>query len=89
MATTDRPNFLFLFPDQHRPDFVGGGRAPVRMPNLDRVARAGVRFTRAYTPSPLSAPARACDNAISASSGRLGSLRTSSPSSTPQCPWSV
>lgn len=33
---------------------------PLRMPNLARIAERGVRFTRALTPSPVCAPARAC-----------------------------
>ncbi|MDH7569825.1 MAG: sulfatase-like hydrolase/transferase, partial [Armatimonadota bacterium] len=56
-----RPNMLLLFPDQHRFDWLGGvGDLDVRTPNLQRLARRGVRFTRALTPSPLCAPARAC-----------------------------
>ncbi len=61
MTDADRPNFLFLFPDQHRPDWLGvNDDLPLRTPNLDRLAGEGVRFTRAVTPSPLCAPARAC-----------------------------
>ena len=56
-----QPNFLFFLPDQHRPDWLGVNKAlPLRTPNLDALAARGVRFTRAYTPSPLCAPARAC-----------------------------
>jgi arylsulfatase len=54
------PNILFIFPDQHRPDWLGGGDLPLRTPNLDRLAAGGVRFARCTTPSPLCAPARAC-----------------------------
>lgn len=58
---TDRPNFLFFLPDQHRFDFLGTNPdLPVRMPTLDELGRRGVRFSRCYTPSPLCAPARAC-----------------------------
>jgi arylsulfatase len=56
-----RPNFLFIFPDQHRFDWVPWNRSvPVRMPNLEELASRGVRFNWAFTPSPLCAPARAC-----------------------------
>lgn len=56
-----RPNILFLFPDQHRFDWLGTNpRIPVRTPNLDRLARGGVRFSNAVCPSPLCAPSRAC-----------------------------
>lgn len=60
--TTHRPpNILFFFPDQHRPDWLGCNPAlPLRTPNLDRLMQRGVRFSNAYTPSPLCSPARAC-----------------------------
>ncbi len=60
-APPRRPNILFLYPDQLRHDFVQPNpRLPVRTPNLARLAAEGVRFTRALTPAPLCAPARAC-----------------------------
>ena len=62
MATTRvQPNFLFFLPDQHRFDWVPWNKElPVRMPTLAGLAGRGVRFSRAITPSPLCAPARAC-----------------------------
>jgi arylsulfatase A-like enzyme len=61
-AAQQRPNLLFFFPDQHRPDWVGfGPRAlPLATPNLARVAREGAWFTNAICPSPVCAPSRAC-----------------------------
>lgn len=57
----DRPNILLLFPDQHRHDWVPGNRRlPLRMPHLQGLISRGVRFTNAFTPSPICAPARAC-----------------------------
>ncbi len=61
MPETRQPNILLLLPDQHRFDFMG--REPgqsVRTPNLDALAERGVYCTRAFTPSPVCAPARAC-----------------------------
>ena len=63
MAATrhEQPNILFFLPDQWRPDFLGFvGAVPVRTPTVDRLAASGTVFTRATTPSPLCAPARAC-----------------------------
>jgi choline-sulfatase len=61
LNTARRPNFLFLLPDQLRHDWLGcAGSEPVRTPHFDALARRGVRFLNAYTPSPLCAPARAC-----------------------------
>lgn len=53
-------NVLVLCSDQHRHDFLGSAGHPfIRTPNLDRLAARGVRFTNAYTPSPICVPARA------------------------------
>lgn len=58
---TKQPNILFFFPDQHRPDWLGcNPESPVRTPNLDRLCKLGIRFTNAFTPSPVCSPARAC-----------------------------
>jgi len=60
-VTTKKPNILFLLPDQHRPDWLGcTPDLPLRTPNLDRLCEHGVRFSNAFTPSPVCAPARAC-----------------------------
>ena len=60
MATTTRPNILFLFPDQHRWNFMESTPGmPVRMPNVEALARRGVRFQQAIANSPLCAPSRA------------------------------
>lgn len=55
------PNVLVFFTDQQRADTCGcyGQKLPVT-PNLDRMAKSGVRFERAYTPQPVCGPARAC-----------------------------
>lgn len=56
-----QPNFLFLFPDQWRWDWLGcsGYDIPVKTPNLDKLACNGMRFTQCRTNSPICAPARA------------------------------
>ncbi|HJO07652.1 MAG TPA: sulfatase-like hydrolase/transferase [Chloroflexota bacterium] len=60
MATTGRPNILFLIPDQHRWDFMETTLGlPVRMPNLEELAARGIRFNQAIVNSPLCAPSRA------------------------------
>lgn len=54
-------NFLFLFPDQQRADWLGGTPGlPLRTPNLDELRQRGTHFTRAICPAPLCAPSRAC-----------------------------
>jgi len=57
----DRPNLLFFFTDQQRPDWVGmDPDVPVRTPNLERLTERGVWFENAVCPSPLCGPSRAC-----------------------------
>ena len=56
-----RPNILFLMSDEHRPDVVGyEGNTVVRTPALNELARTGIVFRNAYTPSPICVPARQC-----------------------------
>jgi choline-sulfatase len=55
----DRPHLLVLFADQLRADSVGcAGHPVIRTPNIDRLAEEGVRFTHAFTTSPICCPAR-------------------------------
>ncbi len=54
-----RPNILMIVADQMRHDCVGAaGRYPVSTPNIDALARGGVRFSQAYTAIPTCCPAR-------------------------------
>lgn len=54
-----RPNVLLITSDQHHFDFLGVTRPGLRTPHLDRLAREGTRFDRAYTCSPVCSPSRA------------------------------
>ncbi|MCX5661976.1 MAG: sulfatase-like hydrolase/transferase [Planctomycetota bacterium] len=54
-----RPNLLLIVTDQQRADTIAAlGNPVIRTPNLDRLAREGTAFTRAYTPSPVCVAAR-------------------------------
>lgn len=53
-------NLLFILSDQHNPQIMAcAGHPVVKTPNIDRLARQGTRFTRAYTSCPICVPARA------------------------------
>ncbi len=55
-----RPNVLLLMADQMRGDCLGSAGHPcLRTPHLDRLAREGARFDRAYSSTPSCTPARA------------------------------
>ncbi|HSV27070.1 MAG TPA: sulfatase-like hydrolase/transferase [Sedimentisphaerales bacterium] len=55
-----KPNIVFLFSDQQRWDTLGcyGQKLPIT-PNLDTMAKEGVRFEYAFTPQPVCGPVRA------------------------------
>ncbi len=53
------PNLVLIMTDQHRADLCAREGFPLdATPFLDRLAAQGVWFDRAYTPSPICAPAR-------------------------------
>ena len=57
--TPERPNLLYIMSDQHTQRVTGCyGDRIVQTPVLGRLARRGVVFENAYTPSPLCLPAR-------------------------------
>ncbi len=59
-SRAERPNILFLMTDQHRGDCLGAdGNTVIHTPNLDRIARDGACFQRAYSSTPTCTPARA------------------------------
>ncbi len=58
---SDRPNIILILADDLGLHELGGyGQEKIRTPNIDRLAREGMRFTRFYSASTVCAPARAC-----------------------------
>ena len=54
-----KPNVLFLFSDQHNARCLSSaGHPDVRTPNLDGLARDGIRFENAYANNPICTPSR-------------------------------
>lgn len=54
-----RPNILFLLTDQQtRKALSCAGNPWVKTPNMDSIARSGVRFAQAYCPYPVCSPSR-------------------------------
>lgn len=57
-AVAERPNVLFMVSDDLNTQFATFGNPRVPTPHLDRLARRGVRFLRAYCQVPLGNPSR-------------------------------
>ena len=62
MASRDakQPNLLFILTDDQGAWAMGcAGNAEIKSPNLDRLAREGIRFDNFFCTSPVCSPARA------------------------------
>ncbi|MGI9363598.1 MAG: sulfatase-like hydrolase/transferase, partial [Rhizobiaceae bacterium] len=60
----NQSNLLVIVSDEHQSRAMGcaiewANKLDIKTPNLDTLAARGVRFTNAYTPSPICVPARA------------------------------
>ena len=65
MAQTDkRPNILYIMSDDHAYQAISAYGSDVSRfaptPNIDRIAREGMRFDRSFVENSLSSPSRAC-----------------------------
>src|SRR5688572_26683982 len=67
VAAERRPNILLILSDDHgwsqlsqtmHPDVPEAQSSYLRTPNIDRLAREGVRFSSGYAPAPLCTPTR-------------------------------
>ena len=60
-AAHQRPNIMVILIDDLRHDEYGAGGHPyLQTPHIDRLAREGTSFTRAFHSTPLCSPNRAC-----------------------------
>jgi arylsulfatase A-like enzyme len=59
-APDARPNIVLFLSDDHGAEFAGCyGNKSIHTPNMDALAREGLRFTRAFAGSPTCSPSRA------------------------------
>ncbi len=57
--SAERTNILLITSDQHHWHAMGYNNPELQTPNLDRLAKQGTVFTRAYCPNPTCIPTRA------------------------------
>src|ERR1044071_3794235 len=61
-AQSRPPNILFIFSDDHAYQAIsayGDARKLLETPNIDRIAKGGVRFDRCLVPNSICGPSRA------------------------------
>ncbi len=58
VAADSRPNILWFVVDDMSANFSSYGEKLIQTPNVDRLAREGTRFTRAFTTAPVCSPCR-------------------------------
>jgi arylsulfatase A-like enzyme len=58
LSADQRLNVLFIAVDDLRPEFGAYGREYIHSPNLDRIAKRGVTFRRAYCQQAVCSPSR-------------------------------
>ena len=77
-----RPNIILFLSDDHSADFLGCyGNTAIRTPNMDALARDGMRFTRVFAASPTCSPSRAAlyTGLYPARNGTMGNHTNSRP----------
>jgi N-sulfoglucosamine sulfohydrolase len=82
------PNILFVLSDDHSAPYVGAyGASWMSTPNLDRFAREGMRFDRAFTAAPQCVPSRtALMTGRSPVAARMGRFSSPLPADIPVVP---
>jgi arylsulfatase A-like enzyme len=81
-----RPNIVFLLTDDQRADALGiAGHPILKTPNLDHLARDGVRFTEAHVVAPVCMPSRI--SLINGQCERVHQIGFSSPNTFTEAQW--
>ena len=54
----ERPNIVWIIPDDMSANFSCSGETAIETPNVDRLAARGVKFTNAYVTAPVCSTCR-------------------------------
>ena len=61
LPAEDKPNIIYILADDLGYGELGCyGQKKIRTPNIDRLAKEGMRFTQHYSGHPVCAPSRCC-----------------------------
>src|SRR5262249_29871892 len=61
LAQSRKPNIIFILADDAGYGDIGCyGQKQIQTPNIDQLAREGIRFTQVYAGAPVCAPSRCC-----------------------------
>lgn len=86
-ASVERPNIIFLLTDDQRADTLSiTGNTELQTPNIDQLARSGVRYNNAFTVQPICAPSRFA--LLSGQYERTNGLGFNSPYEVSEAQWS-
>jgi arylsulfatase A-like enzyme len=55
---SQKPNIILFYSDEMDPEYLSAYGGSLPTPNIDKLAEAGIRFTNAYTTSPMCTPSR-------------------------------
>ena len=58
VSASERPNIVWIIPDDMSANFSCYGETAIRTPNVDRLAKRGVKFTNAYVTAPVCSTCR-------------------------------
>ena len=72
-GSLNKPNFIFMLSDDQNweglsvkmdPEIENSKSSFIETPNIERLALQGMRFTQAYSPSPVCSPASLCSQGL-------------------------
>src|SRR5688572_952672 len=59
-ATSQKPNIIYIMSDDHDADAISAyNKKLIHTPNIDRIAKEGMRFNRSFVANSICGPARA------------------------------
>jgi hypothetical protein len=61
-TVAERPNIVWIIPDDMSANFSCYGETAIETPNVDKLAADGVKFTNAYVTAPVCSTCTICES---------------------------